>query len=117
MGGEDGADSVERVGRRQVARGRSDGDDVRRLGLGLELGPRGEGVSGYGVGVGGVEDGRKRVEFLAGTQRPNMVKVVKGMRAGQAVGVHCWERSVWGEILARSRTVRVRNSLLVDVVV
>lgn len=112
MGGEDGANSVERVRRGQVARGGSDADDMRRLGLGLELGLRGEGVGGYGVGVGWVEDRREQVEFLAGTHRPDMVKVVKGMRAGQAVGVHCWRRRGVGEILARSRTARVRNSLL-----
>ena len=82
---------------------------MRRLGLGLELRPR-EGVSDYGVGVGGVKDGRERVEFLAGTKGPDMVKVIKGMRAGQAVGVHFWGE----EILACSRTGRVRNSLLVD---
>lgn len=96
MGGEDGADSVERVGRRQIAcRGSDD-----------------NGVSDYGVGVGRVEDGRQRVDLLARTQGTDMVKVVEGMRAGQAFGVHC----AGGEKkrrLARSRTVKVKNSLLI----
>jgi hypothetical protein len=83
-----------------------------RLRLGLELRPRGEGVGDYGVGVGRVEDRRQRIELLAGTQGTDMVKVVEGMRAGQAFGFHCGESEKKGR-LARSRTVKVKNSLFV----